>query len=99
MSCTPGKVVVDGVTEIQGERVFVLKFIQGREPDWVGRPFFARYDPAATWLDDLRPAFGQQRFFFEDALNEIKETGRAQAWGQRVPARRKLTIFGHVEWE
>jgi hypothetical protein len=32
----------------------------------VGRPFFARFDPAATWLDDLRPAFGEQRFFFED---------------------------------
>lgn len=99
MSATPGKVVVDGVAEVNGEKVFVLKFIQGREPDWVGRPFFAKYDPAATWLDDLRPAFGQKVFFFEPALREIKETGRAQAWGHRVPARRRLTIFGHVEWE
>lgn len=35
MSAGPGKVEVQGVTEIQGERVFVLRFIQGRDPDWV----------------------------------------------------------------
>jgi hypothetical protein len=33
----------------------------------VGRPFFARWDPDATWLDQLRPAFGKTRFFFEEA--------------------------------
>jgi KamA family protein len=65
MSATPGKVVVDGVNEINGERVFALHFIQARNPDWVGRPFFARFDPHATWLSDLRPAFGETRFFFE----------------------------------
>ena len=57
MSATPGKVCVDGITEIAGERVFQLHFIQARDPDLVGRPFFARYDPAAAWLDDLKPAF------------------------------------------
>ena len=99
MSATPGKVVVDGVAEVYGQKVFVLKFIQGREPDWVGRPFFARYDPEATWLDDLRPAFGQKRFFFEQVLRQIRKTGDAQAWGQRVPVRRRLKIFGDLDWE
>lgn len=99
MSATPGKVAVDGVAEIHGEKVFVLKFIQGREPDWVGRPFFAQYDPKATWLDNLRPAFGEQRFFFEQTLSEIKQAGNSQAWGQRIPARRRLKIFGDMEWE
>ena len=65
MSATPGKVLVDGVARVSGERVFVLKFLQARNPDWVGVPFFARYDTEATWLDDLVPAFGEQRFFFE----------------------------------
>ena len=60
-----GKVLVDGRTTIQGEDVFVLVFLQARDPRWVGRPFFARYDPNATWLDDLRPALGERRFFFE----------------------------------
>ena len=62
----PGKVEVQGVCEIGGERVFALRFLQGRNPDWINRPFFARFDPQASWLDDLRPAFGEARFFFED---------------------------------
>ena len=64
MSAWPGKVEVQGVAEVAGERVFVLRMIQARDPDWVQRPFFARYDPAATWLEDLRPAFAE-RFFWE----------------------------------
>lgn len=66
MSSTPGKVVVDGVAEIGGERVLCLRFLQGRNPDWFGRPFYARYNESATWLGDLKPAFGADRFFFEE---------------------------------
>jgi hypothetical protein len=66
MSAGPGKVQVLGVTEIKGEKVFALQFLQGRNPDWVCRPFFAKYDPKAIWLDDLYPAFGEAKFFFED---------------------------------
>jgi KamA family protein len=72
MSCTPGKVVVDGVTDVAGERVFVLRLLQARNPDWVNRPFFAQYDPAATWFDDLRPAFGETDFFFGAELRGMK---------------------------
>ena len=68
MSATPGKVEVLGVQEVAGEKVFVLRFLQGRDPDWVGRPFFAKYDPDAMWLDQLEPAFGADSFFFEDGL-------------------------------
>lgn len=72
MSALPGKVVVDGVAEVRGEKVFVLSFLQARNPDWIKRPFFAAYDPAATWLDDLRPAFGESRFFFEDEMDAMQ---------------------------
>lgn len=65
MSAHPGKVQVLGVSSIRGQKVFTLRFIQGRNPDWVHRPFFAQYDPEAIWLDDLKPAFGEDRFFFE----------------------------------
>ena len=68
MSATPGKVEVLGVQEVAGEKVIVLRFLQGRDPDWCARPFFARYDPQATWLDQLEPAFGEEKFFFEDGL-------------------------------
>ncbi|WP_416391018.1 KamA family radical SAM protein [Alloalcanivorax xenomutans] len=68
MSSHPGKVEIQGVTEIHGEKVFVLRFIQGRNPDWVQRPFFAKYNGEATWLNHLEPAFGEEKFFFEDEL-------------------------------
>ncbi|HSH28642.1 MAG TPA: hypothetical protein VK971_01945 [Thiohalobacter sp.] len=72
MSAAPGKVEIQGVAEIQGEKVFVLRFIQGRNPDWVQQPFFAKYDPDATWLDQLEPAFGGERFFFEDQFDAMQ---------------------------
>lgn len=67
MSATPGKVLVDGAPEVGGRRVLSLRFLQGRNPEWVNRPFYAEYDEEAIWLDDLRPAAGG-RFFFEDEL-------------------------------
>jgi len=57
MSATPGKVCIDGITELAGQRVFVLHMIQARDPSLVGKPFFARFDPDATWISDLEPAF------------------------------------------
>jgi KamA family protein len=66
MSATPGKVCVDGVAEIAGQRVFVLHMIQARDPSLVGTPFFAHFDPDAVWLSELRPAFAD-RFPFESA--------------------------------
>ena len=77
MSATPGKVKVVGVSEIRGEKVFVLSFLRGRHREWVARPFFARFDPTATWLDQLRPAFGEKEFFFEE---QRESADRAIAW-------------------
>ncbi len=71
MSATPGKIAIEGTAEINGEKVFVLNFLQGRNPDWVKKPFFAVYDETATWLDDLQPAFGEREFFFEKELKQI----------------------------
>jgi hypothetical protein len=45
--------------------------IQGRNPDWAARPFFAKYDEKAIWYTDLMPAFNEDKFFFTDELNEI----------------------------
>jgi KamA family protein len=70
MSATPGKVCVDGVTEVAGQKVFALHMIQARDPSLVGRPFFAEFDPDAVWLSDLRPAFGS-RFPFDPEPDEM----------------------------
>jgi KamA family protein len=70
MSATPGKVCVDGVVEVAGEKVFALHMIQARNPALVGKPFFARFDPNAIWLSDLEPAFAS-RFPFDTSPEEL----------------------------
>jgi len=75
MSCTPGKVQVLGVSEIPfngtRKKIITLRFLQGRNPDWIARPFFAEYDENARWIDELKPAFGEEKFFFEKQLAEL----------------------------
>jgi KamA family protein len=71
MSCLPGKMQILGVNEIGNEKVFTLRFIQGRHPDWVAKSFFAKFDDKATWYTDLKPAFGEEKFFFTDELDKI----------------------------
>lgn len=71
MSANPGKVQILGTSEAMGEKVLQLRFIQGRNPDWVHRPFFAKYDERATWLNELKPAFGEKQFFYENELEQF----------------------------
>lgn len=67
MSATPGKVLVNGEAEIAGEKVFVCSFLQSRDPERTGRPFFAAWSPTATWFDELRPALGTDPTLFAPA--------------------------------
>lgn len=83
MSATPGKVTVDGTAEIGGERVFALRFLQARDPSWVGRPFFARYDESAAWLDHLEPALGASEHFYEPEMRKLEGV------------RKQLTVVPH----
>ncbi|MGE3173530.1 MAG: KamA family radical SAM protein [Planctomycetota bacterium] len=99
MSATPGKVLIDGVADVNGETVFVLKFLQARDPAWVNRVFFAKYDERACWLDDLKPAFGQTEWWWQPIVDSMKQQGWQPAWGERSRVRKKMTEFGHVEWE
>ena len=71
MSATPGKVQVVGISKLNDQKILVLQFLQGRNPNWIDQPFFAKYDENAIWLDDLKPAF-EEKFFFEDELDVIK---------------------------
>ena len=66
MSADPGKVQILGVSEVNDQKVLSLRFLQGRDPDWIGKPFFAEYDEETYWLDELKPAFGEEKFFFEN---------------------------------
>ncbi|MGI6074712.1 MAG: KamA family radical SAM protein [Fermentimonas sp.] len=75
MSANPGKIQVLGVTEVNGEKVIALRFLQCRNPKLVDIPFFAKYDKEATWLNELKPAFGEDQFFYEKN-NLLGENGR-----------------------
>ncbi len=82
MSALPGKVTIDGITEVAGREHFVLSLLQGRNAEWCRRPFLAEVDEQATWLDDLRPSFGAREFFFAPELRAME---RAEA-GAAHPA-------------
>ncbi|HIE01332.1 MAG TPA: lysine 2,3-aminomutase [Thiotrichaceae bacterium] len=72
MSTTPGKLQILGVGKIKDEKVFVMQFLQARNPQWVMQPFFAKYDEKATWLDELEP-FADDSFFFEKEMGSWQE--------------------------
>ena len=71
MSANPGKVQIVGVTKVQGKKVMVLNFLQARNSDWVGRPFFAAFNDKAEWLSDLKPAFGEKEFFYSKEFRSM----------------------------
>ena len=71
MSALPGKIQILGVTETENQKVITLRMIQGRNSDWAAKPFFAKYDENAIWYTDLVPAFGEEKFFFQDELDNI----------------------------
>jgi hypothetical protein len=54
-----------------------------RRPRLAGTPFFARFDPAATWLTDLEPAFAD-RFPYEPA-GYGEAPGALPRLGPKVP--------------
>ena len=64
MSALTGKVRLVGVSELDGEKVFVLEYLRARDRDWVYRPFFAEFDPEATWFDQLNPVFESDEKYF-----------------------------------
>ena len=65
MSALHGKIKIDGIPVINGRKYISMSFIQGRSSDWVKKPFFSEYDEKACWINELKPAFGDQSFFFE----------------------------------
>jgi KamA family protein len=85
MSCLPGKVQILGVSEVRGQKVMVFRMIQGRNPDWAARPFHAEYDEKATWFSDLKPAFGEEKFFFQDELDTMLTSSEKKAMADVVP--------------
>ncbi len=67
-----GKVSLLGTMELKGEKVFVLKFNESRNMEWMDRVYLARYDDKESTIEKLKP-FDSDRYFFEDELAEIEK--------------------------
>lgn len=87
MSATPGKIQVLGTVDIGKKRAIVLRFLQGRNPKWVQRPFLAKYDENAIWIDDLKP-FSGKKFFYSDELERILKRRSKAAKIEKVKLQR-----------
>jgi L-lysine 2,3-aminomutase len=84
MSASPGKISIAGIEEIAGQKLFALRFLQARNPEWTNRLFFAKYDPNAIWLDDLKPGLGEEKFFYESDSADIANRSHWSSSGQMM---------------
>lgn len=71
MTSSAGKISLLGTTEINGEKVFALKFNEGRNMDWMDTVYFAKYDEKENTIEKLKPYEGD-RHFYEQELIEIE---------------------------
>lgn len=72
MTSSAGKISLLGTTEIKGEKVFVLKFNEGRNMKWIDAIYFAKYDEKENTVEKLKP-YGCEKFFYEDELMKIEK--------------------------
>ncbi len=72
MTSSSGKISLLGTAEINGEKVFALKFNEGRNMDWMDRVYFAKYDEQENTIEKLKP-FDSDKHFYEDELAEIEQ--------------------------
>ena len=71
MTSSSGKISLLGFSEIKGEKVFALKFNEGRNMDWMDRVYFAKYDEKENTIEKLKPYEGEKHFY-ENELIEIE---------------------------
>ncbi len=72
MTSSSGKISLLGTAEINGEKVFALKFNEGRNMDWMDRVYFAKYDEQENTIEKLKP-YGSDRWFYADELVAIEK--------------------------
>ncbi len=73
MTSSAGKVSILGTTEINGEKVFALKFNEARNMKWIDKVYFAKYDEKENTIEKLK-SFGGDKYFYEDELIDIEKS-------------------------
>lgn len=71
MTSSSGKISLMGTTEINGDKVFVLKFNESRNMEWMDKIYFAQYDENENTIENLKP-YGSDKYFYEDELLAIE---------------------------
>ena len=66
MTSSAGKTSLLGTTEVNGEKVFVLKFNEARNMEWMDRVFLAKYDEQENTIEKLIPYEGDAYFYKAD---------------------------------
>ncbi|WP_428633827.1 hypothetical protein [Sedimenticola sp.] len=72
MTTSAGKLSLMGLSEINGETVFALKFNESRNMAWMDKVFHAKYNTETNDVNLLQPIEGNG-FFFEDELARIEK--------------------------
>jgi lysine 2,3-aminomutase len=77
-----GKISLLGTVDLPGEKLFALKFNEGRNMEWMDKVYLVQYDEKENTIANLKP-YRSDRHFFEAELKEIEqklhdsiETGR-----------------------
>ncbi|MEM4391978.1 MAG: hypothetical protein QXG67_04250, partial [Candidatus Nitrosotenuis sp.] len=95
MSANPGKIQVLGTVDVGKKKAIVMRFLQARNPKWVQRPFLAKYDENAIWIDQLKP-FSGKKFFFEDELEQILGCSAGKKSTKRKARKKKTPILSSL---
>ncbi len=72
MTSSAGKISLMGTTEIKGEKLFVLKFNEGRNMNWLDRVYLAKFDENENTIANLKP-YPEDKHFFEEELKQIEK--------------------------
>jgi len=73
MTSSAGKISIIGTADVNGEKLFALKFTEARNMEWMDKVFLARYDEKQNTVDRLQPLDGKE-FFYRDELRQIENT-------------------------
>jgi L-lysine 2,3-aminomutase len=71
MTSSAGKTSLLGTTEINGEKVFALKFNEARNMEWMDSVYFAEYNTKENTIEKLKP-YMSNKYFYEDELAVIE---------------------------
>ena len=72
MTSSAGKISLLGTVDLHGEKLFALKFNEGRNLEWLDKVYLTHYDENENTIANLRP-YGTDKHFYEDELIQIEE--------------------------